>query len=647
MCVCRMETKELKAEVNQLGVLMGLYVYIWNRLIKERVPACYCDGMLCTTLDAILSSTTSTATDPFYIQGADAELLAKTAAVHCLLRDDIKEIRKVLEAKAKPRVELARAFKVGQGYEALKDQIRDTAAQRMWQGRSYELIPLETVQRLLVAHNCASLLRNFNAFVRDHHTQVACVLVEQTHAEAVLAGLFQCFEKPDAFYAQVAWPKHDIPFATVLVLSERNLRIYMQYASYGTLGSKSPYAYAPVICQLWASSDSRPQSIDLMRTLCGLPRSLSRPDADDIARIRQAWLSWNTQYTPAELAAVLPVLLNYDSLELPVHWSNRDAWALKEHKTMAVPDKLAANNWRWMMSCAGNIIVPSLRLTFLLCFAKNQKVPEVVKESTKQMKDLVKRHPYSKWMLRTQNDRAIARPQQQKHQHEEECNSEQLSKLWQTLAIVEQQLIQRASYILSPVEELGTGGPFNGGHMCLRMYDFPIARNDSETVQEEYCGRVFPVFALAQQVEIPDRFRFVRTLFRERVLPSMHQNTANFPPTPGIQWVSRIEEMLADLTAVVPMESEETQRQQPVQEETKRPVSPPRDPRVRPAAEDPLPPHTGSTKRPAPAMPPEQQPPLKHPKKQHQKKAPPGRMKATLSLEYNFGSMSSTELIPD
>ncbi len=132
---CRMETKELKAEVNQLGVLMGLYVYIWNRLIKERVPACFCDGTLCTTLDAILSPVAPTA-DPFHIQGMDAELIAKTAAVHCLLRDDIKEIRKVLEAKAKPRMELARAFKVGQGYEALKDQIHDTSAQRVWQGKA-------------------------------------------------------------------------------------------------------------------------------------------------------------------------------------------------------------------------------------------------------------------------------------------------------------------------------------------------------------------------------------------------------------------------------------------------------------------------------------------------------------------------------
>ncbi len=518
-------------------------------------------------------------------------------------------------------------------------------------GRVYEIISLETVQRHLAAHNCASLLRNFNAFVRDHSQDpLACVIVEHTHAEAVLAGLNRCFEQPVAFYAQVAWPKHDIPFATLLALSERNLRIYMQYAAYGTLTSGSSYAYAPVICQLWASSDSRPQAIDLMRTFCGLPRALSRPDADDISRIRQAWLSWSAQYTPAELAAVLPVLLNYDSLELPVHWSNRDAWALKEHKTMAAPDRLAANNWRWMLSCAGNIIVPSLRLAFLLCFSKNNKVPEVIKESKKHTVDLVKRHPYSKWMLRTQNDRAIAR--QQKHPHEEECNSEQLSKLWQTLAIVEQQQLKMASYILSPVDELGTGGPFHGGHMCLRMFDFPIARNDSETSQEEYCGRVFPVFALAQQVEIPDRFRFVRTLFRERILPSMHQNTANFPPTPGIQWVSRVEEMLADLTAVVPVPMETTE-EQPVEIkkpaemiETKKPVSPPRDPRVRPT-EDPLP-HVG-TKRPSPAMPPEQQPPLKQPRKHpppplQQKK--PRTMKATMSLEFNYGSMSGDELFP-
>lgn len=544
---------------------MGLYVYIWDVLLKANVPAKFCDGLLDSTLHYVLVGVPSSS--PIYHLESEArhpkwkEVRSKNYNFHLRLTSEVKMLRAVLvEGKQQAPYALARAFEVGQVFESMlanghaQKFVKDTSAARVWEGRSFKLLASATeVRNLLLKHDAICKVQEFDRFVAtDRPGQLSFIAVENTMIESIQAAMRECFKAPDVFYAQLSYT------AALVCMPTTDFHCYQRFASVLLTGGGepgwTPYAVAPVICQLLTSDSTLPQAIELLRRLCKLPNpgaAISK-DLRVLQTVHALLKRWAADDMPSMVELALPLLLSLEPFELLAPMDAEAKRKLADKYDLKMPSLVEMSTWEFMTAGATALnSEPAKRFEFVMqCKAPGYEVNEapVVKEG--KGVNLPLRHPYSSRMKKTQWDRAL--PAEDKCPAS--CNLAHIEAVWQTLAIFEQRH-REYSPILSPVRPLASDSAFGDqqGHFCLKSFDLPIARHDRpEGISEVYHHSVFPVFALSVPLDVPDRFRGIRTAYKHLVQPSMYQNVANLAKTGGIMWKPRIEDIAATLEDLAP-----------------------------------------------------------------------------------------------
>jgi hypothetical protein len=171
-------------------------------------------------------------------------------------------------------------------------------------------------------------VRAFDKFVQETKEPCRYLVVEHASAESTMAGLARA-RGGSTFIAEVAdlAPEHHVHVATLLCMPRSSFAAYTRFACASLPDTRRwiPYAYAPVILQLWLAKSYR-LAIELLRRFCQLPadgatRAATDTDIDTLASCLNQW-AVEFKDKPVELVKLLPKLLALgpeDKLQCPAH----------------------------------------------------------------------------------------------------------------------------------------------------------------------------------------------------------------------------------------------------------------------------------------------------------------------------------------